>query len=298
MNYYLIFRTDRIGDFLLSLILIKSIKRNDKKAFIVVIASKKNFEYIKSFDLIDRVFLINRNFLDKIDLINSLRKYYFKNVIIHDGKNRSKLINFFIKKKRSIFVNNNDISISHFTKLKNILFRLNFDFNESDLNFLDFRKYKTVLDNNESYIVFHYDEKWDNSTYISKYKNIKPSIDDLIYFLENIQSKLKKKIIVTTGLKTPKILTSLFSQYNNKMIKLYENLNFFELEEIVSQSNLLIACHGSISHIASAHNIKQIDIIDENIKNPYKNWTEHFRKYNYVYRNFFPKLKIEIIKLL
>ena len=42
MNNYLIFRTDRIGDFFISSILIKSIKENDPKANIIIIASDKN----------------------------------------------------------------------------------------------------------------------------------------------------------------------------------------------------------------------------------------------------------------
>ena len=41
INKYIFFRTDRMGDFLLSAILIKSIKRSDKKSFITVVASKK-----------------------------------------------------------------------------------------------------------------------------------------------------------------------------------------------------------------------------------------------------------------
>ena len=49
MNKYLIFRTDRIGDFLISAILIKSIKRNDPDSFINVVASENNYNYIKSF---------------------------------------------------------------------------------------------------------------------------------------------------------------------------------------------------------------------------------------------------------
>ena len=57
MNNYLLFRTDRIGDFLLSAILIKSIKRNDKNSFITIIASKKNYDYIKTLKLIDKVIL-------------------------------------------------------------------------------------------------------------------------------------------------------------------------------------------------------------------------------------------------
>ena len=53
MNRYLIFRTDRIGDFLISAILIKSIKLNDPKSNITIVASKKNYDYIKSFNFVD-----------------------------------------------------------------------------------------------------------------------------------------------------------------------------------------------------------------------------------------------------
>ena len=53
MNKYLFTRTDRIGDFLLSVILFKAIKRNDKMSHITVIASTKNFDYIKKNDFVD-----------------------------------------------------------------------------------------------------------------------------------------------------------------------------------------------------------------------------------------------------
>ena len=67
MNKYLIFRTDRIGDFLLSSILIKCIKRNDKHAFVVVVSSSKNFDYIKSFNYVDKVYNFENNILDKMN---------------------------------------------------------------------------------------------------------------------------------------------------------------------------------------------------------------------------------------
>ena len=40
MNKYIFFRTDRIGDFLLSAVLIKAIKRNDTYSHITVVGSK------------------------------------------------------------------------------------------------------------------------------------------------------------------------------------------------------------------------------------------------------------------
>ena len=73
MNY-LIFRTDRIGDFLISAILIKSIIKTHPNAKITVIASEKNFSYIKDFKYIDEVFLLKNNLFDKIKLIFKLKK--------------------------------------------------------------------------------------------------------------------------------------------------------------------------------------------------------------------------------
>ena len=51
------FRTDGIVDFLISYILINAIKRNEPKSTIIVIASKKNYTYVKSFSYIDEIIL-------------------------------------------------------------------------------------------------------------------------------------------------------------------------------------------------------------------------------------------------
>ena len=76
MNKYLIFRTDRIGDFLLSMILIKSIKRNDKNSYIIVVSSKKNYDYIKTFNLIDEVIDLKKGYINRVKLILKLLKQY------------------------------------------------------------------------------------------------------------------------------------------------------------------------------------------------------------------------------
>ena len=89
MNAYLIFRTDRIGDFLISAILINNIIQNDPAANISVVSSNKNYSYIKSFGNVNEVFLLENNFFDKIKLIFKLKKKNIKNIIIHDQKKRS-----------------------------------------------------------------------------------------------------------------------------------------------------------------------------------------------------------------
>ncbi|MDB2363186.1 hypothetical protein N9V70_01895 [Candidatus Pelagibacter bacterium] len=298
MNKYLIFRTDRIGDFLLSMILIKSIKRNDKNSYIVVISSEKNYDYIKTFNLIDEVIKLKKGYINRVKLILKLLKHKFNFSIIHDGKKRSKFINFFLNKHNTLKVNNDDIKNSHFIKLKKIIDSMNFRFNPKDLDILTDRNFFNKEIDKSKYITLHYDEKWSNKTYISKYVDIEPSKEQLLSLINNIRYKSNDQIIITTGVNTPEILKNTISEINNQNIKLIESINFKELEKIVSRSKLLISCHGAISHVASAYNIRQIDIIDNKSKEPYSNWTDHFRNYFPIYRKKFSTLSEEITKLL
>ncbi len=95
MNKYLIFRTDRIGDFLLTIILIKSIKRNDPNSYIKVVASEKNFDYIKSFNIVDEVILFKKSIINRFKLINLLKIDKYNAIIIHDSKKGLFLFLFF-----------------------------------------------------------------------------------------------------------------------------------------------------------------------------------------------------------
>ena len=79
-------------------------------------------------------------------------------------------------------------------------------------------------------------------------------------------------------------------------VSLLENINFSSLENIVVNSDLLIACHGAISHVAAAKKVKQIDIID--LSYNYSRWTEHFRNYSYINRTKFNKLSKQILETI
>ena len=171
MNNYLIFRTDRIGDFLTTAILIRSIKFNDASAKIVLIASKKNYSYIKEFNNIDEVILLEDNFISKLNIIFKLRKKYFDTIIIHDNKKRSKIISFLINAKNKINIEKIK-NLSHIKIIKEILKKLDFTFNEEALNILNEKNIK--IQNKEKYFIFHFDEKWIYKDYINKYVNIEP----------------------------------------------------------------------------------------------------------------------------
>ena len=297
MNKYLIFRTDRIGDFLLTAILINSIKRNDDNSFVTVVSSEKNYNYIKSFDYVDEVILLNNNLIGKFKLVKILRRSYYKYLILHDNKRRSFIISLFLKFGLKINPSH-DPKISHIESIKEIISKLNYNFFETDLNILKNRDFNYSEDINDDFILFHFDEKWIYNAYISEYVNIEPSKDDLILFINLLLSVSNKKLVITTGLKCPKILNDLIENNFGSKVKIFKKLNFLNLENLVRKCNLLISCHGSVSHIAAACNVKQIDIIEKSKLDNYLKWTKHFRNYCSVYRVKFSELSNKIIDLI
>ena len=301
MNKYLFFRTDRQGDFLITAILVKSIKRNNPDAIIHVVSSIKNYDYIKSFNFIDEVFLFKKGLLDRIKLINNLKKNKYQNIIIHDAKKRSKIIAFFLNKEKTLIT---DVSanISYIDDIKRMLNLLNYNFDLSDLNILNNRALKeTNIDHQikylkDTFILFHFDEKWIYNDYISKYTNIEPTVSELSSLFSSIISKTSHNLVITTGIKSPDILNKIFSSSVNSKIFFYDNLSFLDIEKIAVKSHLLISCHGAISHIAAAKKIKIIDIIDPSYN--YSKWTAHFRDYFPVNRKEFSELSKQITQLL
>ena len=294
---YLIFRTDRIGDFLLTIILINSIKRNDPNSNITVISSKKNYHFIRSFKIINDVIILKKSLFDKIKLIHKLRSNYYDKIIVHDAKNRSSIISFFLKYGLKIKPNN-DLNISYIDSIKEIISKLKLDFIESDLNTLKNRDHNFVEDLNEDFILLHFDEKWIYDDYISGYTYIEPLKDELISFINLLLTLTNKRLVITTGIRSPNILDDIINIGLNSRIKVYKKLDFLDLEILISKSKLLISCHGSVSHVAAAHQIKQIDIIEEKKSNFYSKWTSHFRNYNSIHRMPFAQLSSDIIKLL
>ena len=293
VNRYLIFRTDRIGDFLVTAILLKCIKKNDTNAHITLIASNSNLSYIKTFPYVNQVIPLNNNFFSKLNLFFKLSKFKYKNIILHDNKKRSKLISFFLRSNNKINIKK-ETTITHIGIIKDILKKMEFNYFDEALNTLD--HHKENKSNNEELIQLHFDEKWIFNDYIKKFIKIEPTETELINFIKMIINKSGKKLLITTGVKLPTIMKKIKPTLRALKIEIYENLNFSHLEKITSKSKILISCHGAISHVAAANNIKQIDIIDKSYD--YAKWTEHFRNYKSLYRDRFDILSNKIIELI
>ena len=74
----LVFRTDRIGDLLLTCPTIKTIKQSLPGHKITIITSDKNYLYSKTFDFFDNIYVYpKKNILKKIKLFVKLYKKKF-----------------------------------------------------------------------------------------------------------------------------------------------------------------------------------------------------------------------------
>ena len=327
MNKYIFFRTDRTGDFLLSAVLIKAVKRNDPSSHITVVGSKKNYNFIKDMNFVDTTIIYPEKIIDRLKFFYSLfnKKYFFSCVL--DGKKRSFYANLLIRAKIKIactykiffkyifyfFFKKILIDSDYSTKIdemKSILKILNFNYNDNDLNILTERIYDQsniteFLSNKENFILFHFDEKWIYEQYLKSYIPIEPnSYLDLINFLEKIANKTNNNLIISSGNRNNKFIDNFKNDFteinkniynfNNNKIFFLNNLSMKQLELVISKCTTFVSCHGTPTHIAGAFNKKIIDIVDVSEKLFFVKWSAHFRKYEQLHRYEFSKLS-EII---
>jgi len=273
---YLIFRNDRIGDFLITAPVIKCIKRENPQAHISIVSSEKNYDFIKKIDFVDKVFILDaKKKIDRIKLLLKLKKYDFDTIIVSDKKNRSIVLSLLLKSKNKIFnvskklhynllkmigkkvFLDNDDQIN--CTVKNLMEAncnsLNYKLNESDFHYLqkdEFKEYflnKEVFDNNKKkFTLFHYDEKWEIDNYSKSYSRASTFTDinvidhQFLDLISNISKKVSTDIVITTGIINTNIISSLINKFIKINDSLYEiNLNGKNIYLIINQNFFEIA---------------------------------------------------------
>ena len=307
----LIFRTDRIGDFIISSPFILSYKKKFKDNKIILISSEYNYNYIKNFKFVNQIFALKnevkffRKLIALFKMIIQLRKIEYSNIIILDGKNRSFFISLFLKGKKSILLQSRNLEfLSKIFKYKRVFnYEIqnqlkNFSFLASNLNFninlnnIDIYRDYSFLEKDHldgKYITIHLDEKWFTKYYYSDFTDINPTSDQLDIFINKILKTLNDKynIVITTGLKNLDVLkdyTKNFDQVSqNKFLKkinqnkviFIKNSSFNDLEAIIKNSSFLICCEGGVSHVSHNMNIKTIAFFEKNRLQHTHFWTSH-----------------------
>ena len=334
MNY-LFFRTDRVGDLIVSSILFKSIKRKNGNNKIFLVCSIGNAELARQLSFIDKVFVYKKGFFNKLKILIEINFLKISSLLVLDGKDRSILFSLFIFAKKKIYIinkkkffflfRNNKTNLIFDDENKNykidiiikILSKLDIIFSNEDLNifkneyfFKSLKERKLKFLDNCNYNLLHYDEKWIVKSYIETYKNIELNFDNLNIFLNNIINKSQMDLVITSGKKISQPLDDLkktmkfldegvyVKKNNNNFLYYIDQPSFNELTEVIYKSKLCITCHGAPTHISSTLNIKTIDIIDLSKISLYRAYTKHLRNYNEVIRESAKDTTKKILTLL
>ena len=339
---YLIFRSDRIGDFLITSPLIRCIKRNDKNHSIEVVCSLKNADFINNLKIVNKIHVLKKkNFLSKLNLFFKLKTNSYDVIITSDKKNSSIILSLFLKSKIKIFnvsklftykilkffyknvFLDNDFSNQSVKQIQNNnLKSINFSLNKDDFHFFKKDQFKNCslnlrnLEISKNFILVHYDEKWEISSYIRVFPRAESFVDlgieynSFIKFLSNISNKTNSNVLLTTGTVSTnfidkfitneeKISSDIYKLKNNSNnIFCIVNQSFESVSHLISHSKCFISCHGAFTHIAANFNIKQIDIINSNKEYHYQRITSSIDNYSSIFRKKFQNLSTDIVDLL
>ena len=309
MSKYLIFRTDRIGDFIFSRSLVYAIKKKSPKTKIDFVCSSYNSKYIENYGDINKIYILDKyNITLMIKNFININKSNYDKIIILDGKRRSIFFSLFLFAKEKICVVKDfrpKILLRFFFTKYIINTNINSQFQNFTIltNFLGY-KMPEKIKYNDNYIIktnknfklpknfthLHLDEKWFDGYYYEDFKNIDLDEKNLFFFLRFLIKKFKKNLILTSG----KINTSQFQKIEQKFfietkqgysiiknfksrynIRVYKNTSFQDIEYISSKCSELICCEGAISHVSNSYNKKTYALINDMITAKF--WTLHMK---------------------
>ena len=310
MDKYLIFRTDRIGDFIFSRMLVQSIKEKNPKSQIDFVCSEYNSKYVRNYKDITNVYILDKyNFRLMVNNLFRINKQEYDYLIILDGKRRSIFFSTILKATNRIAIVKDfrpKFILRFFFNKYFINSELNSQFYNfcSIINYLDFkvpkkidyyRNYKfekfTPLNNIKNFLLLHLDEKWFKGHYYSDFEYMDLKIKNFYSLIKTIRKNFKKRIIITSGGYRIKDLNLIINKYFQKIDKniyiskkfkkdliFIDNTSFRQLEAVVKKSSFVICCEGAISHVSNAFNIKTIALVNTPGINTALFWTNHMNK--------------------
>ncbi len=327
MRKYLIFRTDRIGDFIFSRLITHSIKENNSKNQIDIICSKYNSNYVRNYKDIKNIYILDKWDIKKLlSTAKKINRIKYDCIIVLDGKRRSIFFSIFLNSKYKIavlkdfrpfiilklFFNKyliNTENFSQFSNFKTLLNYLNFKVPVKIDYFKNYNLKKKIFSFKKNYFLIHIDEKWFDGYYYNDYDSINlnfKNFDKLVLF---IFRKFKKNIVISSGnLKIKEldlIVEKHFSKSNNGIYisKKYKNnlifvnnTKFQDIENLVKDSSYLLCCEGAISHVSNVFAKKTFAIINKRNIRTAKFWTDHMKNIRLIYRSNINEICKNILK--
>ena len=305
-----IIRIDRMGDMILTLPILKSIKVANPSAKIEVIASDKSIKVIKNFKYISKIINSKKNIFNhqKYDFVLNLSpgwKSFFICLFLKSHKKSTLILKSRYKKKvfsklfilflSKIFFQKTLIidRLDRFQKLKSIhqtemMFRLlkksSIDYN--DTIFIEkFLEKKSIFISKKNICLIHLSSKWINKSYneidfLELVDRLKSKYDLLLTSDETTRKKFK--LIYE---KFPIINNNNFLNFDsNTQVNILDNLNFDNWVQSIYLSSLVITPECGCSHIAALCQIPlkiiyELENKPEMIHAEYSPWRSNYEKF-------------------
>ncbi len=280
----LVFRTDRVGDVLLSIPAIRALQQSFPKAQISVVVQKSFACLLEGCLNIKTIITYNKKrdngFWGTLKFIINLRKKRFDLAVVLNPKKRSNIIAFlsgipyrlgyqhkwgfllnyrvddkkYEGKKHEIEYNLNLVAnIGAYTDDKNFYITVK----KEDEDFIDFLLKKSKVKNNECLIAIH-----PGSSCHSKMWRI----DRFAQVGQRIKDKRQKAIIIIIGSKEEEELGKTLERLIQKrVVNLTGKLNLDQLAALFKRCSLLISTDSGPVHIAGAVGLKSIVIFGRNL---------------------------------
>ena len=323
MKKFIIFRTDRLGDFLIISNIIKAIKLKFTNAHITVVGSPLNEKVIKTYKVINKVIIYDKksSLREKIKIFNKINSKSYYCSLSLDGKSFSNTINFFLKaniklgisyrfyllnsfikifwSKPNFFYNyfifdkfeyfTSKIGLTKVEHLPSILIRL---LNNLDLKLKIKDSYFYEIKNKNMLYAKNIYRKKINGKFIlihldEKWEDVS-SIENKLFDEINLFQKITKRKIVITSNKNKSLYYKRFKKNykKNKNIILLENLDLGIFERIISMSVFAISCHsGFLVQISGFNKTSIIDIINKRDLIWYSCWKPLNTKHKFVFKS-------------
>ena len=314
------FRTDKLGDFILTKKCLNPYLSNGNNFIINFVVSESIKKYCTYFSSINKTYVFKKNFFFFLLNNKNILKKNYDYIIVFDGKRRSILTSLLLKGKKIFFVKsfflynvlsylgyicyynsikkiqlqNYNIINKHLKRQSKLLPEKKFYF---DYTFEKFNN-QNLLKNKITF--FHLDEKWFQKYYIKNFNYFEWDFSVFERFLNILtKKKLFKQLVITTGpIKNIQFIKSIkkekFFRFNNyfyihkkykKKVILIDNLSFRQLETLLKDHcNLFICNEGGISHVTSNLNIKTYAYVQGDSEFKYKHWTGHMKNIKLILR--------------
>jgi ADP-heptose:LPS heptosyltransferase len=328
MKRIIIFRADRLGDFLIISNIIRALKKKYKDSHITVVGSQFNSNFIKSYKVIDKVIIYDKrsSIKEKIKILNDITKNEYFCSLSLDGKSFSNIANFFLKAKfkfgisyrfnlfnfikwsKPNFIYNYFVfdryefftskkNLSKIEHLPSILIKLA---NNLKLNLNSKKEYfyeikNKALINSKKLFQQKIKKKFVLIHLDEKWNDVLHINEDFFNELINFKNETKYKLVLTSNRNNHLYYKNIKKKLSNhKDILFLENLSLELLERIMSMSSYTVSCHsGFIVQIAGFNKTKVIDVINKKDLIWYSCWKPLNTKHKFVFKSNYNK-KIDL----